>query len=251
MQSKRARLDRFISARTGIKRGEVKRLLASGRIDIDGKPADSVQQLIDQFTRVSLDHCVLQDNTAVYLMMNKPSGVVSATSDKRHKTVVDCLHASTGEFERNALHIAGRLDYNSTGLILLTNDGRWSRRLSAPQSQVAKVYQVTLANPVTSECADQYVSAFASGMYFPYEDISTQAAKLHILDQFTAEVHLLEGRYHQIKRMFGRFQNPVLTLHRSAIGRIQLDPALAPGASRSLTESEVKSFDPQGEMAWA
>lgn len=223
-------------------------MLARGQIVVDGSLAREVQQLIGEFTHVILDGQVLQANTPMYLMMNKPAGVVSATKDERHKTVVDCLDTSLAEELREALHLVGRLDYNSTGLILLTNDGRWSRQVTAPENKIAKIYRVTLANPVTSECADEYVDAFASGMYFPYEGITTQPAKLHMLDQFTAEVHLLEGRYHQIKRMFGRFQNPVLTLHRSAIGNIQLDPALAPGASRVLRESEVTSFEKQAEV---
>lgn len=239
MQSKGARLDRFISARMGINRRDVKPILARGGLTVDGSPASSVRQLIDEFSHVTLDDRVLQAKTPVYLMMNKPSGVVSATKDQHHPTVIDCLNVSAEQAKRQALHIAGRLDYNSTGLIVLTNDGRWSRRLSTPENRITKVYTVTLANPITRERANEYLDAFAGGMYFPYEGITTRPARLRILDEFTAEVHLVEGRYHQIKRMFGRFQNPVLSLHRSAIGKLQLDPSLGSGASRALTPGEV------------
>lgn len=237
MQSKRARLDRFVSVRTGINRRHIRPLLAQGRLIVDGSPATAIHQLIDEFTHVALDGCVLQANKPIYLMMNKPMGVVSATRDDRHKTVIDLLDRP----DRENLHIVGRLDFNSSGLILLTNDGRWSRHLTSPAQKIPKVYHVTLANPMT----DEYVEAFAKGLYFSFENITTRPAKLKILDDFTAEVTLIEGRYHQIKRMFGRFQNPVLSLHRSAIGNLQLDVGLAPGESRELEEGEVSYFNQQ------
>ncbi len=234
MQSKRTRLDRFISTRTAINRRDVRMMLAQGRLAVDRRPATAIHQLIDEFTHVALDGRILQAKKPVYLMMNKPLGVVSATRDDRHKTVIDLLDRP----DRENLHIVGRLDFNSSGLILLTNDGRWSRHLTTPAQKVPKVYRVTLANPVT----DEYIAAFAKGMYFPFEDITTRPAKLTILDDFTAEVTLIEGRYHQIKRMFGRFQNPVLSLHRSAIGNLQLDISLVPGESRELEDDEVDCF---------
>jgi len=110
--------------------------------------------------------------------------------------------------------------------------------LTTPEKNIAKLYRVTLEKPITED----YVHAFAEGMYFSYENITTLPAKLNILSDFVAEVSLVEGRYHQIKRMFGRFQNPVLTLHRIAIGNLPLDPSLAPGKSRALTECEANNI---------
>ena len=234
MQSRRARLDRFISCRMGISRRDVRQLLIHGRIAVDNCTASDMNQPIEQFSRVTLDNEVLQANTALYIMLNKPAGVVSATRDVQHKTVVDLLNTEGKE----DLHIVGRLDFNSTGLLLLTNDGAWSRRLTSPQYKIAKNYLVTVENPITAD----YIQAFAQGMHFPYEDIQTQPAQLHISSQFTAEVTLTEGRYHQIKRMFGRFQNPVLALHRTSVGNIVLDPSLAPGESRGLTDTEIGCF---------
>lgn len=231
MQSKRTRLDRLLSAHFGINRRAVRPMLAQQRILVDDAPATGADQLIDEFTRVQVDGQALQAKQAIYLMLHKPPGVVSATRDDKHTTVIDLIQRS----DRAGLHIAGRLDFNSTGLVLLTNDGRWSRHLGLPAARIVKRYRVTLANPVTEE----YVAAFAQGMYFAYEGITTRPARLEVINKYTAEVFLEEGRYHQIKRMFGRFQNPVLTLHRSAIGAIELDPLLAPGASRELTTSEV------------
>jgi len=234
MESKRSRLDRFISARTGINRREIKLMLAHNRIQLDGLVAHSVEEIIDEFSHVALDDTVLQANTARYLMLNKSAGVVSATKDKEHKTVMDLLDIS----EREGLHIAGRLDLNSTGLLLLTNDGRWSKQLSAPEQSVAKCYRVTVENELTED----YIPAFANGMHFPFEDITTRPATLKIISNHVAKVILTEGRYHQIKRMFGRFRNPVLKLHRESIGNLHLDPTLEQGQYRKLTEKEVTNI---------
>ncbi|MBQ0713363.1 MAG: pseudouridine synthase [Porticoccus sp.] len=231
MQSKRARLDRFISEQMGINRRDVRPLLAQKRIVVDGSPATDINHVIDEFSHVTLDDQVLQDNTPSYVMMNKPPGVVSATKDEQHRTVIDLLERP----DRHHLHIVGRLDFNSSGLLLLTNDGRWSRQLTTPENNITKLYRVTLKKPVT----EAYIQEFFEGMYFPFEDITTRPAKLHIVSDHVAEVSLMEGRYHQIKRMFGRFDNEVLTLHRIAIGNLSLDPSLSPGQSRALTGSEV------------
>lgn len=234
MQSKSHRLDRFISQHCAIKRADVRLLLAQGRVLLNGVVARDINQLVQAFDEVLFDGQILQAKQARYLMLHKPVGVVSATRDDEHKTVLDLLP----EDLRADLHIAGRLDLNSSGLLLLSNDGRWSRRLSAPEHKVPKIYQVTLQNPLTEE----YAPAFAAGMYFAYEDITTAPAQLRILSEYVAEVILSEGKYHQIKRMFGRFRNPVLALHRSAIGEIVLDKHLAPGQFRELTPAEIHSI---------
>jgi 16S rRNA pseudouridine516 synthase len=208
-------------------------MLARGRIVVDDIVATDINQVIEQFSHVSLDGQTLQANNPVYVMLNKPAGVVSATKDEQHRTVIDLLERA----DRNDLHIVGRLDFNSTGLLLLSNDGRWSRQLTAPNKKVTKLYRVQLTKPLQSD----YIEAFAEGMYFPFEGITTRPAKLRIISPHLAEVELIEGRYHQIKRMFGRFDNKVLALHRTAIGGVILDPNLRPGQSRELTAQEVAS----------
>jgi len=240
MKSKRTRLDRFISTQLTVNSRDVKLMLAQKRIIVDGDIASDTQQLIDEFSHVVFDDKVLQANSPRYIMMNKPVGVVSATKDEQHKTVIDLL-ANTNllsRAERENLHIVGRLDLNSSGLLLLTNDGRWSRRLTSPEKKVTKLYRVTVEKPIT----DDYIQAFAEGMYFAFEDITTRPVKLDIISDYVAELSLLEGRYHQIKRMFGRFRNPVLKLHRMAIGNLLLDPELAFGQSRMLEPSEVNNI---------
>ncbi|MBV1931340.1 MAG: pseudouridine synthase [Porticoccaceae bacterium] len=230
--STRTRLDRFISRQLNIKRGDVRPLLAKSRILVDGRVAKDIQQTIHQFSHVVFDGQTLQDNTPRYVMMHKPIGVVSATQDDQHQTVIDLLDPG----QHDKLHIAGRLDFNSSGLLLLTNDGRWSRHLCTPGNNIHKRYRVELEKPLTED----YIRAFAEGMSFDYENITTQPAHLKIISKYIAEVSLVEGRYHQIKRMFGRFQNRVLQLHRLSIGALSLDQSLLPGQSRALTRLELK-----------
>ncbi|AQS39695.1 pseudouridine synthase family protein [Shewanella psychrophila] len=231
MESKRARLDRFLSSELKINRKDVRLMLAQSRVRVDGTVAKDIQQLVDEFSHVSLDDRILKSNTPSYVMLNKPVGVVSATRDAKHKTVIDLLAHPV----KSELHIVGRLDLNTSGLVLLTNDGRWSRKLMSPEAKVDKRYRVTLQNPLS----DDYIHAFAKGFYFEFEDITTQAAKLEIISEYVAEVILTEGKYHQIKRMFGRFRNPVIGLHRCSVGKLLLDPDLHEGSSRNLTAAEV------------
>ena len=266
MQSKRGRLDRFISQQQSLPRKRVRELLLQGRVFVDGVMATAMDLQIDEFSRIQLDDKLLQANEAVYLMLHKPVGVVSATKDNEHQTVIDLLQHP----KRHELHIAGRLDLNSSGLLLLTNDSRWSEALMSPKTKVDKRYRVTLGNAVSESehCVtsaeltatdksepscqaealahqqDQaaYIAAFANGMYFGFEDITTLPAQLEFESSNVALVRLREGKYHQIKRMFGRFRNPVVGLHRLSIGELQLDPALAPGQSRELTAQEIALF---------
>jgi 16S rRNA pseudouridine516 synthase len=240
MQTKSFRIDRYISKKLNINRRDIKLMLAQGRIVINREIIREITTIVEEFDRVVVDGELLQDKAAVYIMMNKPTGVVSATKDELHKTVIDLLPATllSENGVRYDLHIVGRLDLNTSGLLLLTNDSRWSRKLMSPEAKVNKVYQVTLENDLTEET----VSAFTEGMYFSFEDITTLPAQLTILTDRVAEVTLMEGKYHQIKRMFGRFRNPVLALHRCSIGHLSLDENLAAGESRELTSDEVSSI---------
>ena len=228
------RLDKFLAQYCQISRGNVRLMLAQKRVYVDNKLALNCDQIINHFSHISLDGKVVQANDAHYIMLNKPKGVVSATCDQAHKTVIDLLNYSF----KQQLHIVGRLDLNSSGLMLLTNDSRFSSAITSPQQKVSKKYLVTLKNKLGVD----YIDAFASGMYFPFEDITTEPAILTIINDHQAEVVLTEGKYHQIKRMFGRFKNPVLELHRFAIGDLCLDPHLNAGESRALSVQEINRF---------
>lgn len=219
MNNKRGRLDRFLSRTLSISRNNLRPLLAAGRVRVNGDVINDPAFQIDEFSRIVVDadtrgETVLQQNTPLYLMLNKPVGVVSATRDDVHKTVLDLIDHP----RKDELHIVGRLDRNTSGLLLLTNDSRWSEKIMAPEAKVEKVYSVELEN----DLSDEYVSAFAKGMYFPYENITTQPAVLEITGPKSARVVLKEGKYHQIKRMFGRFRNAVVRLHREKVGELEL-----------------------------
>lgn len=236
--SKKSRLDRFISQwyftkdpSQPLNKKAVRLLVAQKRILVDGQPADSFSQPIDYFTRVELDGALLQDNQPLYLMLHKPVGVVTAVVDEQHQTVIDLIDHP----DKNQLHYAGRLDLNTSGLLLLTNDGHWSKGLTDPDKKVEKCYEVTLEKPVD----ERYQQAFKDGIYFSYEGVTTRPAELEIIDPYHTRLWLTEGRYHQVKRMFGYFRNAVVGLHRSQIGGLILDPALKPGQWRQLSLEEL------------
>lgn len=233
MKSTTCRLDRFISQNSRFKLSEVRLLIAQKRIFLDGQVAQSIQQKVTQFTHVVLDGQCLKNDQPLYLLLNKPQGVVSATKDAKHTTVLDLLEHPN----KDELHIVGRLDFNTTGLVLLTNDGAWSRKISLPETKLSKTYEVTLAKPVTTE----YIKVFREGVYFAYEDITTQPADLEIISEYRARLSLIEGKYHQVKRMFGFFQNEVLALHRAAVGPLTL-AGLELGQSRELTLKELAAI---------
>tara|TARA_R110001592_G_scaffold65203_1_gene200272 strand:+ start:18811 stop:19530 length:720 start_codon:yes stop_codon:yes gene_type:complete len=239
MAANKHRLDRFISLKTGIPKSDVRLLLAQRRIKVNNQIAESTQDSVDQFSLVSLDGKILQNSKPIYLMMYKPKGVISATKDKQHRTAIDILRDSSElpitYDELEELHIVGRLDLNSTGLLLLTNDSDWSKHLMSPENKVEKVYEVAVEKPISNEC----IKAFLEGMYFPFEGTTTKPAKLEKLSDTLARVTLTEGKYHQIKRMFGRFRNPVLELHRIKIGKFEMGSEIKPGEIRSIIKEEV------------
>ncbi len=234
MSINRSRLDRFISKQCQMNKKSVRLLLAQKRVQVDGIVAFDIAQIVDKFSHIVLDEQVLQANIASYIMLHKPVGVVCATKDDKHTTVLDLLNGDKYP-EKENLHIVGRLDLNTSGLVLLTNDSRWSEHLTGPMHKVEKRYLVTLAKPLSAD----YIPAFAKGMYFAYEGITTKPATLAILSTTQAQVSLIEGRYHQIKRMFGRFRNPVLSIHRQSIGLLEMEESLAIAQSRLLSASEV------------
>lgn len=227
------RVDRFLSNLPRFNRQQVRLLLVERRVRIDGQTVSDPHAPVREFSRVEVDDDVLQaGRPARYFMLHKPPGCVSATRDPQHPTVLDWLD----EPDRDDLHIAGRLDFNTTGLMLITNDGTWSRRLTQPQTKLPKVYYVETEQTITAE----YTDTFARGMYFAFEDLTTQPAELTLLGGKSARLSIVEGRYHQVKRMFGHFNNKVLRLHRERMGPLVLDAHLAPGQYRALRPEEVQ-----------
>ena len=234
MRSKRARIDRFLCQQLSISRRQAQWIIAEGRVCIDANVVDSIQQMVDQFSHVTFDGHVLQSQKPYYIQLNKPAGVVSATKDSLHTTALDLLPDNYPD----DLHIAGRLDVNSTGLLLISNDGRWTKRLSDPSYQIQKHYLVELDKPIHPEL----IEGFKKGLYFSYEGITTRPVRINVITDRNVEVFLSEGRYHQIKRMFGHYRIKVIGLHRLAIGNLHLDATLKPGESRQLSEEEMANI---------
>ncbi len=230
------RLDRFIAKHQSVSERSARTWIVEGRAQVNGCTQSGHSTEVTRFDQIDLDDKTIQPAVErLYFMLNKPRGILSATKDNQHTTVVDLLDHP----DKGSLHLAGRLDRSSTGLMILTNDGSWSDRLMQPDAKVAKSYLVETDRPIPEEA----VALFDAGFEFPTEGITTRPAQLTLLGPCHARVIIHEGRYHQIKRMFHRIDEiRLVSLHRESIGEISLPDDLAIGAFRRLTRSEIKSL---------
>lgn len=235
------RLDKFVADAAQLTRSAARGLIAKGRVTVNGQVCKKADCALKEGDSVCADGKPLACEEYVYIMLNKPAGVVSASTDGRDKTVVDLVG---GAFPRRQLFPAGRLDKTSTGFVLLTDDGAFAHDILAPKRHVPKTYRVVLDAPVT----DEMVKAFAAGVTLA-DGQTMQPARLipDEADPFAATVVLRQGVYHQIKRMFGVLDAGVNQLHRTAIGGLALDEGLAPGAWRLITPEEKALIQAGGE----
>jgi len=181
---------------------------------------------------VAFDGNVLeQQNGPRYFMLNKPQGYVCSTDDPDHPTILYFIDEPVA----HKLHAAGRLDIDTSGLVLLTDDGQWSHRITSPKHHCEKTYLVTLEQPLAPDTADN----FQAGVQLHGEKNLTRPATLEQISEHQVRLTISEGRYHQVKRMFAAVGNHVVALHRERIGAITLDDALEPGEYRPLTPEEV------------
>ncbi len=231
------RLDKYLAENSQYSRKDVARLVKQGRVRINELECKSASHQISEHDAVFLDEQQVAAQQNCYLMLHKPVGYVSATKDSEQPTVVDLLQGDFSPLLLNKLQVAGRLDIDTTGLLLLTSDGQWNHMITAPSRSCKKRYLVDTEQPISRETVD----AFSQGILLKGESKNTRPAALHIIDRCKAEVTISEGRYHQIKRMFAACGNRVSALHRRAIGNITLDPALKQGQYRNLTEDEIGS----------
>lgn len=229
------RLDKLLAATGRWSRREVKDLVRQGRVELDGQPAAAADVKIDPAAAdIRVDGEALSYSRFTYLMLHKPAGVLSAARDSRQKTVLDLLPP---ELRRRSLSPVGRLDKDTEGLLLLTNDGALAHRLLAPRSHVDKVYYARVEGAL--EPAD--AAAFAAGMTLG-DGLECLPAGLEILSPGECLVTLREGKFHQVKRMLAARGKPVTYLKRLSMGPLRLDPELAPGAFRMLTAEEKKAL---------
>lgn len=225
------RLDKFISNSTGISRSNVKKLIKAGAIEVNNTPADNPAYHVQPEDLIFLEGEPVQEPALRYFMLNKPAGYISALSDPHHPTVMELID----EPHKEKLRIVGRLDLDTTGLLLITDDGQWLHKITSPRHQCDKVYYAITADDITEDAVER----FAKGLLLEGETNPLKPAKLELVYSNEARLTITEGKYHQVKRMFGAMGNRVEELHREAVGNITLDPGLEPGEYRALTEVEI------------
>ncbi|WP_058911858.1 16S rRNA pseudouridine(516) synthase RsuA [Entomohabitans teleogrylli] len=228
------RLDKFISQQLGVSRAIAGREIRASRVTVDGDVVKNSAFKLAPEHQVEYDGNPLeQHNGSRYFMLNKPQGYVCSTDDPDYPTVIYFLD----EPMAHKLHAAGRLDIDTTGLVLMTDDGQWSHRITSPRHHCEKTYLVTLDSPLAEGVGEQ----FAAGVQLHNEKSLTKPAQLEIITPTQVRLTISEGRYHQVKRMFAAVGNHVVALHRERIGAIVLDPALGEGEYRPLTAGEIAS----------
>lgn len=226
------RIDKIIASQGQYSRSDVKKLISKKQVAVNGEIVKSANVKADPLNdRITVKGVTLDFKRNVYLMLNKPKGYVSATEDRDHQTVLELVPE---EFAGRDIFPAGRLDRDTTGLMIITDDGALAHNILAPKKHVQKIYYVELDIPVTEEMAH----GFAEGVEL--NDGVCKEAVLEIVGEYAARVTLKEGRYHQIKRMFGCYGAKVVELHRLTMGNLHLPDDLAVGECRELTEEELK-----------
>lgn len=232
------RLDKIVASTGKWSRKEVKNLVKQGRVMVDGLPARSAEDKVDpEATEIVVNGESLCYRKYTWIMLNKPAGYLSATEDGRGATVLDLLPQ---EYQRQGLFPVGRLDKDTEGLLLLTNEGGLAHDLLSPRHHVDKVYYTRVAGCLTEEDC----RAFAEGMRLD-DGLVCQPAGLEILSagaESEAHVTLREGKFHQVKRMLAYRGKPVLYLERIKMGNLTLDPQLSRGEFRLLSKGEIESL---------
>ena len=226
------RLDKFICKSTDLSRTEATILLREGRVIVNDEVITNEATQVHENNSITLDGQVLTPRPSRYIMMHKPLNTVCSNVDDSYPSLfryIDIDNVSN-------LHIAGRLDADTTGLVLITDDGRWSFNIIRPTKQCEKVYRVSLRDPI----ADDVASKFEHGVQLQGEKSLTLPAKLHIVNAKEVLLTITEGKFHQVKRMFASVGNRVVALHRQKIGGISLDIEI--GQWRYLRDDEIKCF---------
>lgn len=235
------RLDKYLANKKIGSRKEVKEFIEDGNVFVNGRMVSKARMEVDPDN----DKIVLKNKekirqSYIYLMVNKPKGYICQSKSLRRKTVIDLL---SEDFRNKNLSPAGRLDYDTEGLVILTNDGNFLQNIISPQKNIYKKYYAK----VDKKLEKSDVEKFARGIYFPDENYTTKKAKLEIINDLECYVYIKEGRYHQVKKMLSLCGKNVIYLKRLAIGSLKLDNKLALGEYRPLSKDEyenlLKEFD--------
>ncbi len=226
------RLDKYLALNGIGTRSQVKDMIKKGRIRINGEPAKKPEQKINaDMDIVSVDGQNLSFSEQVYYLLYKPAGVITATEDKRHKTVLDLL-----DDKRTDLFPVGRLDIDTEGLLLITNDGDTGHRLLSPKRHVDKVYYVETDFFIPADAKEKMAAGMELG------DFTSMPAQLEVLSETSAKLTIHEGKFHQVKRMFEALGITVTYLKRLSMGPLVLDETLEKGEYRELTEAEIEAI---------
>lgn len=243
------RLDKFICKGTELTRNEAKKLLKSGEVRVNGEIAKNAAMQVHENNTITIDGQVLTARTSRYFMLHKVVDSICSNVDEIYPSVLNFIDVDKA-FD---LHIAGRLDADTTGLVLITDDGRWSHNVISPKKACQKTYRVWLRDAICADKSVELIEQFKEGLQLQGESSLTRPAVLVLVtddnlfanesNEVTNEVLLTitEGKYHQVKRMFAAVGNRVIGLHREQIGGIELGD-LAPGEWRELTTEEVALF---------
>lgn len=228
------RLDKFVCDCTGLTRSQAGKLIRQGEVSVNGIVCKQPAQQLKATDQVLLADEQLELSGPRYILLHKPAGYVCSTDDPDHNTVFTLLDEPALE----KLHTVGRLDLDTTGLLLITDDGQWSHKISSPRHHCAKTYRAWLADPIDSSA----IALFAQGVMLRGETQPTKPAQLQIVSPTECLLTIHEGRYHQVKRMFAALGNKVVRLHREQVGPLTLDADLAEGEYRFLQPEEVAAF---------
>ncbi|WP_348654420.1 16S rRNA pseudouridine(516) synthase [uncultured Psychrobacter sp.] len=233
------RLDKFISKATELSRKESKKILHASEVTVNDEvvkdPGLHVDIINDEVLWAGEPLSVATGNR--YILLHKPEGFECTLKAKEYPIVTELIAVP----ELGSLRIAGRLDVDTTGALLLSDDGGWLHRVTSPKHEHAKVYELTLADPMNEEGQAHAIKKVGEGILLEGDYEPTKPATLEFIDEKHARLTLEQGKYHQVKRMMGYFGNKVVELHRASIGHITLD-GLERGDSRFLTPEEVEKF---------
>ena len=236
------RLDKTVAKQMNISRSGARQLIRSGAVEVNGKKIFAADEQIDiNSDELKISGKIVTVRRYLYIMLNKPSGVLSAAKDPDCPTVVDLLPP---ELSRRGLFPAGRLDKDTTGLLIITDDGDFAHRLISPSHHVYKTYEATLESDISEEQLDTLRQGAVLG-----DGTECLPARLRKISDEppTVRVQIREGKYHQVKRMFASVENSVVALHRTAIGALKLDSTLGEGEAR-LTDGERKMIFSEAEI---
>ncbi len=236
------RLDKFICKSTELTRNEAKKLLKSGEVRVNGEVAKNAAMQVHENNSITIDEQVLTARTSRYFMLHKVADSICSNVDEVYPSVLHFLEVDKA-FD---LHIAGRLDADTTGLVLITDDGRWSHNVISPKKECQKTYRVWLRDIIAADKAVELIEQFKQGLQLQGESSLTRPAVLELATESDAAMNevlltITEGKYHQVKRMFAAVGNKVVGLHREQIGEIKLAD-LPVGQWRDLTAEEVALF---------